>query len=749
MPIAAAMAEEVSVNTEERQRLEIAALRERLSRLSEASLRINESLDLDSVLQHVVDSARDLSEARYGGITVLSPDGSFEEFVSSGLTPGERRMLMELPESVQLFRQLNDISEPLRVDDLAGYMRAFGMEELRPPVAVTSLLMAPLKNAGSRVGSIYLTKGEDGRAFSREDEETLVMFASQAALVIANARRYRDEQRARADLEALVNTSPVGVVVFDAKSGDPVSYNRETLRIIEGLRDPESPPEQIMEILSLRRMDGREISLEESPLAQRVSTGRTIRAEEILLQVPDGRSVTVLVNATPLYSQDGSDMESVVVTLQDMTPLEELERLRAEFLAMVSHELRAPLTSIKGSASTLLDDTAHLNPAEIRQFHRLIDGQADRMRRMIADLLDVAHIETGSLSVSPEPAELATLVEQARVAFGAGGTGNELQINIPSGLPSVMADRHRIVQVLGNLLSNASRYSQEFSAIRVTAVRQDWHVAVSVADEGRGVSPEQLQYLFRKYVRIEGDDGNRESAGSGLGLAICRGIVEAHGGRIWAESDGPGLGARFTFTLPLVDQATASPRRGEGHHSAVSFAEPGERVRILAVDDDPQTLRLVRDVLSRAGYTPVLTADPEDALRLVESERPQLVLLDLVFPDTDGIELMQDILTITDVPVIFLTAYGRDQNIERAFDAGAADYMVKPFSPTELTARIRAALRKQAGWDHDEPSEPFRLGDLSIDYVHRQGHGGRETGAPDAHRVRSAAQSFQPATDGS
>ncbi len=696
------------------------SLQERLTRLSQASLRINESLDLDSVLQDVVDSARDLSDARYGGITVLSPDGQFEEFVASGLTPDERRMLVELPESVQLFWHLNDIAEPLRVDDLSGYMRSFGMEELRPPVTVTSLLMAPIRNAGSRVGSIYLTKGEDVRGFTREDEETLVMFASQAALVIANARRYRDEQRARADLEALVNTSPIGVVVFDAKSGDPVSYNRETLRVIEGLRDPDSPPEQIMEILSLRRMDGREISLEESPLAYRLSTGRTIRAEEIVLQVPDGRSITVLVNATPLYSQDGSEMESVVVTLQDMTPLEELERLRAEFLAMVSHELRAPLTSIKGSASTLLDDTAHLNQAEIRQFHRLIDGQADRMRRMIADLLDVAHIETGSLSVSPEPTDLSTLVEQARLAFGGVGSGNQLHIDIPADLPTVMADRHRVVQVLGNLLSNASRYSQEFSAIRVTAARQDWHVAVSVADEGRGVSPEQLQYLFRKYVRIEGDNGDRESTGSGLGLAISRGIIEAHGGRIWAESEGPGLGTRFTFTLPVADQATFSHGPRNGNQSTRTHSEPSERVRILAVDDDPQTLRLVRDALSRAGYIPVLTADPEEALRLVESEKPQLVLLDLVFPDADGIELMQDILSVHDVPVIFLTAYGRDQNIERAFDTGAADYMVKPFSPTELTARIRAALRKQATGDQDEPAEPFTLGDLSIDYVHRQ-----------------------------
>ena len=194
-------------------------------------------------------------------------------------------MLMELPESVELFWHLNGIAEPLRVDDLSGYMTALGMEELRPPVAVTSLLMAPIRNAGARVGSIYLTRREDGREFTREDEETLVMFASQVGRWSSPTPAVTGTSKGpEADLEALVNTSPVGVVVFDARTGVPVSYNRETLRIIEGLREPDSPPEQIMEILSLRRIDGREVSLQESPLAERLSSGRTIRAEEIVIQ---------------------------------------------------------------------------------------------------------------------------------------------------------------------------------------------------------------------------------------------------------------------------------------------------------------------------------------------------------------------------------------------------------------------------------------------------------------------------------
>ena len=140
------------------------------------------------------------------------------------------------------------------------------------------------------------------------------------------------------------------------------------------------------------------------------------------------------------------------------------------------------------------------------------------------------------------------------------------------------------------------------------------------------------------------------------------------------------------------------------------------RLRILAVDDDPNDLRYVRDTLVRSGYDPVVTGEPEEALRLVAEEKPELVLLDLMLPGTDGIELMQDVLDVADVPVIFLSVYGREELIARAFDMGAADYVVKPFSPTELSARIRAALRRR---EAAEPSEPYVYGDLTVDYAGR------------------------------
>ena len=308
--------------------------------------------------------------------------------------------------------------------------------------------------------------------------------------------------------------------VFDAATGVPKSFNRESRRIVDSLRNPNQTPEQLLETITFTRADGREVSLREFRMADLLSIGETIRAEEIVMRVADGRSVTVLLNATPIRSDEGA-VESVVVTMQDMADVEEQERLRAEFLAMVSHELRTPLTSIKGSATTIMDSGTDLDPAVVRQFVRIIGDQADHMSALVADLLDVARIETGTLPVSPEPADVAVLVDRARSGFANAGGKSALAIDVDPGLPLVMADRRRIVQVLGNLLSNAARHSPESSVIRVSAVQDGVHVAVSVADDGRGIPAESLPDLFRKF---SGERRSEEQGGdTGLGLAICKG----------------------------------------------------------------------------------------------------------------------------------------------------------------------------------------------------------------------------------
>ena len=684
---------------------QIEALRERISALTAAILRITGSLDVDTVLHETAEAARALTGARCAVITTIDDAGQLEDAVLSGITPEEQQRLEEWTDNMRVFEALRDLPSPVRVADMPAYVGALGFST--DAVFIKTFQGTPMRHRGTHVGNFFLGEKETGPEFTDEDEEVMALFASQAAAAIANARTHRDERRARTDLEALVETSPVGVVVFDVGTGLPESFNREARRIAENLRTAGRPLEELLEVMSFRRADGREVSLSEFPIAELLSKGETVRGEEVELSVPDGRRVAVLLNATPIRS-DGGEVTSMVVALQDLAPLQELERLRAEFLGLVSHELRTPLTSIKGSASTLLEESAELDPAERHEFYRIIHDQAAHMRGLIGDLLDAGRIEAGTLSVAPEPSEVAALVDRVRNTFLSGGARHTVLIDLPPDLPPVMADRRRIAQVLNNLLANAARHSPESAPIRVAAERDGGHVAVSVSDEGRGIAPELLPRLFRKY----GDaDGARAITGTGLGLVICRGLVEAHGGRICVESGGAGQGARFTFTLQVAMDTAQSGFAGTGWRER---PEPSESTRILVVDDDPQTLRIARDALTMAGYAVVVTGEHAELSQIIRSENPRLVLLDLMLPGTNGIELMRSVPELAELPVVFISAYGRDETIAEALEAGAADYVVKPFSPTELTARIGAALRGVAR------PEPFELGPLAIRYAERR-----------------------------
>ena len=651
---------------------------DRLSSMWQSCMRITSKLDMDEILQTVVDESRRLTGARYAALRVHGIPGVSRELITSGAAP-----------------------EP----------PAGGAE---PSLQSREVLEMSMEHQGESLGTIRLA-GKAGEAtFGAEDRQTLGMVAGHAAVVIANARIYREEQRAKANLDALVNISPVGVVVFDGRTADVISVNEETTRILGGVQIKGLPPERLLELMTFRRPDGRNFQFEDLPLVRVLQGGETVRAEEVVVQMENGYSVTTLVNARPIYS-DGGEMVSVIATIQDITPLEDMERLRTEFLGMVSHELRTPLTIIKGSTATMLNSSAHVGPAEARQFFRIIDEQADYMRGLINDLLDVARIEAGTLSVVSEPTDPADLIEQARTGFLSSGAGNAIEVIAPPDLSRIRGDRPRLIQVLNNLLSNASKYSPEGSTIRVTAEHESSWVSITVSDQGRGIPAEQLPHLFKKFSRIDGGEDPHRIGGAGLGLAICKGIVEAHGGRMWAESAGPGLGTSFTFTIPVADPDEAIPYALADSDSPMAPLE-----RVLAVDDDPQVLAYIRNALADAGYTPVVTVNPEEVESLIQREEPDLILLDLLLPGTSGFELMQRIPEITGAPVIFLSGQGTAQDIARALEMGAVDYIVKPFSPTELVARIQSALAKHASAGDSRPSGRFVLGDLIIDYGDRQ-----------------------------
>lgn len=402
-----------------------------------------------------------------------------------------------------------------------------------------------------------------------------------------------------------------------------------------------------------------------------------------------------------------------------MTSLEDTERLRAEFLDVVAQELRKPLTSIKGAVATVLNSTSSVDPVDARQYFRIVDQQVDQMNALIGSLVDVARLETGMLSLNMGPVDMAELLEEAKRTCLIRGMRNTITIDVPQRPPPVIADRRRILQVLVNLFFHSSKRSPDWSEITARVSADGLYAVISVADRGSGIAPEHLPHIFRKHSGIEPEGTGVAGSYDGLALLICRGIIETHGGRIWADSDGVGMGAKFSFTIPVGDdlrarRAAPSPSRIS---SPDSHREKGAEGRVLTVDSDQQGLGLVCSSLLDAGYVSMTTSDPSDAIRLAKSERPDLVLLSRTLNMAEGVELIKGVQEVSDIPVIVLLDYEEDEFVARAFEAGAEDYIVKPFSQKELVGRIRAVLSKRTALVRTRTGESFVLGELTIDYM--------------------------------
>ena len=534
---------------------------------------------------------------------------------------------------------------------------------------------------------------------------------------VKEAQRQIEQERKR--LEVLVHTCPIGVFVVDA-GGQVTLVNQEAERILGLSHQPDDRLERYEQAATHKRPDGTVYEVRDLPLQRALYNGENVRAEEVRFEFTDGHSIPTLLNATPLYTPDGQ-ISGAIAIIQDMTPLEEVERLRSDFLGMVSHELKTPLTAIKGSAAMVLGSKRPFGPEETLELFKIIDEQSDRLRELIDNILDMTRIEAGALSVSPEPLQLEEVLEEAKATFARSGASQDVQLSYPDQLPPVNVDRRRVGQVIANLLSNASKFSPPTAPITVSIEQADTYVTVHVRDQGQGIPADKLSHLFKKFSQVHEDQG-RKLGGSGLGLAIAKGIVEAHGGRIWAHSSGESLGTTLSFTLPVASQIPASQvaetSRRDRHMGRIRRA--GERARILVVDDDPQILRYLKRSFEEAGYHAITTGDPTQVIGLVESEEPDLVILDLVLPGTTGLDLLQRIRELSGVPVIFLTASNETDNATLALRLGADDYVTKPFSPTELLARIEATLRRRVLPDQIEVRPPFTLGDLTINFGERR-----------------------------
>jgi K+-sensing histidine kinase KdpD len=269
---------------------------------------------------------------------------------------------------------------------------------------------------------------------------------------------------------------------------------------------------------------------------------------------PEERLLVALANHAALAIENLLLVEET----RKVAALKELDRMKTELLSTVSHELRTPLGSIKGYATTLLTHGSKLRREEQREFLEIIDSEADRLRELIENLLDLSRLEAGVLRIDKDAVRVGGIARDASRKVDLASPNHRVVLDWPASDPLVAADSKRLYQVIQNLLTNAVKYSPDGGAITLSATTDRRDLVVSVADEGLGMPAIELDKIFDRFHRV-GGEVSRRIGGTGLGLAICKGLVEAHGGRIWAESEGEGRGSTFKFALPLLPETRDVP----------------------------------------------------------------------------------------------------------------------------------------------------------------------------------------------
>ena len=396
--------------------------------------------------------------------------------------------------------------------------------------------------------------------------------------------------------------------------------------------------------------------------------------------------------------------------------LEQLDHLKDAFLANTSHELRTPLHGMVGLAESLLSGVAGEVAPLMQSNLSMIVASGRRLTNLVNDILDFSKIREGDLHLGKKSVDVRVLVDLCLpLLLPLSSRKNlELKNEVPTDMQLVDADPDRLQQILMNLIGNAVKFTPE-GTVGVSAKYDGNRVFVSVSDTGVGIPEAGQEAIFRSFEQLDGTAG-REYGGTGLGLTVSRQLVELHGGRIVVDSE-ENRGSVFTFDLPVADNQTA-PNDGPSvarlapaeysspvvpatsitsgnAYARESIGETRAELKILVVDDEPINLQVVANHLAAGGYQVLQADNGEQALQMTRSEKPDLVLLDIMMPRMNGYEVCESIrreYPAAETPVIMLTARNQVSDLVHGFGAGANDYIAKPFNKEELLARIKTHL---------------------------------------------------------
>ena len=433
-----------------------------------------------------------------------------------------------------------------------------------------------------------------------------------------------------------------------------------------------------------------------------INTGEPFEME-FPLRGADGSFRSFLTRVIPLKDEQGrvlrwfgtnTDVEELRRAILEA---EDANRTKDEFLATLSHELRTPLTSILGWARML--SSAQLSEADTKRALETIERNAKAQSQLIEDILDMSRVITGKLRLEVQPVNLASVIESALNAVlpAADAKGIRLQRLLDTGASMVSGDPARLQQIIWNLLSNAIKFTPKDGRVQVKLERVNSHVEITVTDNGQGISPDILPYIFERFRQADSST-TRAHGGLGLGLAIVRHLVEMHGGTVRAESRGEGQGATFTINLPLVVVRAFDVRRASDaervHPTAsadVPFDCPSELdgLRLLVVDDEADTRTLLKAVLENCGASVITVASAGEALAALKETRPDVLISDLGMPEEDGYTLIKKVRALSaedggHTPSAALTAYARVEDRMKVLRAGFQIHIPKPVEPAEL-----------------------------------------------------------------
>ncbi|HEX8170652.1 MAG TPA: ATP-binding protein [Thermoanaerobaculia bacterium] len=422
----------------------------------------------------------------------------------------------------------------------------------------------------------------------------------------------------------------------------------------------------------------------------------------------DGSIFPVACSLAPFEQGEGAgavlEFRNITDELAAQTALEDASRRKDEFLATLSHELRTPMTAVLGWGRML---ALGLPEEEAREAVGAIVASAEAQAQLIDDVLDISRVVAGKMTFTPAPVELSPVVQVAMTTIhpAAVAKGIEVLASVPPRLPPVLGDEGRLQQIVWNLLSNAVKFTPRGGTITVRVARAGAVLRLSVQDTGRGIEPEYLPHVFEAFTQEDGSM-TRSHEGIGLGLSIARSLVELHGGRIRATSEGSGRGATFTVELPILEGAAPAVRAAESNTRRVAAAVAGtlselRGVRVLVIDDQDITRDLVTGVFRRAQADVAAASCVRDGVAAFTTFSPDVVVCDLAMPDEDGYAFLRTLRALprpaSATPIIALTAFGHPDDRRHALAAGFDDYLKKPIDPAELTA---TALRFTAPREH-------------------------------------------------